>query len=166
MIRLRTEDINWTLSHDKTKHLPEAPCLILILRPLRPATLSAISTSTSRDPKPLSARSAGAMSLPGSTVARQVTIHHRQLISRMLIQVRRCGRFNVAGIYLPSVTMVLWSKEVLHTLTPELPSLHAVAMATVQSDIFKPTKFGGKYTVTLIPGASLGDCCAHGESLN
>ncbi len=28
------------------------------------------------------------------------------------------------------------------------------AMATVQSDIFKPTKFGGKYTVTLIPGIS------------
>ena len=27
-----------------------------------------------------------------------------------------------------------------------------VGMATVQSDIFKPTKFGGKYTVTLIPG--------------
>ena len=27
-----------------------------------------------------------------------------------------------------------------------------VAMATVQSDIFKPTKYGGKYTVTLIPG--------------
>jgi hypothetical protein len=26
------------------------------------------------------------------------------------------------------------------------------AMATVQSDIFKPTKYGGKYTVTLIPG--------------
>ena len=25
-------------------------------------------------------------------------------------------------------------------------------MATVQSDIFKPTKFGGKYTTTLIPG--------------
>lgn len=25
-------------------------------------------------------------------------------------------------------------------------------MATIQSDIFKPTKFGGKYTVTLIPG--------------
>lgn len=25
-------------------------------------------------------------------------------------------------------------------------------MATVQSDIFKPSKFGGKYTVTLIPG--------------
>jgi isocitrate dehydrogenase (NAD+) len=25
-------------------------------------------------------------------------------------------------------------------------------MATVNKDIFKPTKFGGKYTVTLIPG--------------
>jgi isocitrate dehydrogenase (NAD+) len=25
-------------------------------------------------------------------------------------------------------------------------------MATINSDIFKPTKFGGKYTVTLIPG--------------
>ena len=28
-------------------------------------------------------------------------------------------------------------------------------MATVQSDIFKPTKFGGKYTTTLIPGEQL-----------
>jgi hypothetical protein len=28
----------------------------------------------------------------------------------------------------------------------------ATAMATVGQDIFKPTKFGGKYTVTLIPG--------------
>ena len=26
------------------------------------------------------------------------------------------------------------------------------ALATVQADIFKPTKYGGKYTVTLIPG--------------
>ena len=25
-------------------------------------------------------------------------------------------------------------------------------MATLSQDIFKPTKFGGKYTVTLIPG--------------
>ena len=32
----------------------------------------------------------------------------------------------------------------------------SAAMATVQSDIFKPTKFGGKYTVSLIPGASTG----------
>lgn len=28
----------------------------------------------------------------------------------------------------------------------------SAAFATVNSDIFKPTKFGGKYTVTLIPG--------------
>jgi hypothetical protein len=28
----------------------------------------------------------------------------------------------------------------------------AIAYATVESDIFKPTKYGGKYTVTLIPG--------------
>jgi isocitrate dehydrogenase (NAD+) len=28
-------------------------------------------------------------------------------------------------------------------------------MATVNHDIFKPTKFGGKYTVTLIPGTRL-----------
>ncbi len=28
-------------------------------------------------------------------------------------------------------------------------------MATLQSDIFKPTKYGGKYTATLIPGMSL-----------
>lgn len=30
------------------------------------------------------------------------------------------------------------------------------SFATVQSDIFKPTKFGGKYTVTLIPGDGVG----------
>jgi len=28
----------------------------------------------------------------------------------------------------------------------------SAAFAMVNSDIFKPTKFGGKYTVTLIPG--------------
>ncbi|KAI0003174.1 isocitrate dehydrogenase subunit 1 [Xylariaceae sp. FL0662B] len=30
------------------------------------------------------------------------------------------------------------------------------SFATVQSDMFKPTKFGGKYTVTLIPGDGIG----------
>ncbi|KAI1185752.1 isocitrate dehydrogenase subunit 1 [Nemania serpens] len=30
------------------------------------------------------------------------------------------------------------------------------SFATVESDIFKPTKFGGKYTVTLIPGDGIG----------
>lgn len=29
-------------------------------------------------------------------------------------------------------------------------------MATVQSDIFRPSKFGGKYTVSLIPGDGIG----------
>lgn len=33
--------------------------------------------------------------------------------------------------------------------------LSCIAMATVQSDIFKPTKYGGKYTVTLIPGMAI-----------
>ncbi|EPE06848.1 isocitrate dehydrogenase subunit 1 [Ophiostoma piceae UAMH 11346] len=32
----------------------------------------------------------------------------------------------------------------------------ARSFATVQSDIFKPTKYGGKYTVTLIPGDGIG----------
>ncbi|KAF2650838.1 isocitrate dehydrogenase subunit 1 mitochondrial precursor, partial [Lophiostoma macrostomum CBS 122681] len=36
------------------------------------------------------------------------------------------------------------------------PSVAARTMATVNSDIFKPTKFGGKYTVTLIPGDGIG----------
>lgn len=31
---------------------------------------------------------------------------------------------------------------------------HDTAYATVESDIFKPTKYGGKYTVTLIPGTT------------
>lgn len=35
-------------------------------------------------------------------------------------------------------------------------SIPARTFATVQSDIFKPTKYGGKYTVTLIPGDGIG----------
>ncbi|KAJ5739702.1 hypothetical protein N7533_012486 [Penicillium manginii] len=35
-------------------------------------------------------------------------------------------------------------------------SIAARSFATVQSDIFKPTKYGGKYTVTLIPGDGIG----------
>lgn len=35
-------------------------------------------------------------------------------------------------------------------------SMAARGFATVQSDIFKPTKYGGKYTVTLIPGDGIG----------
>ncbi|OXV07965.1 hypothetical protein Egran_04275 [Elaphomyces granulatus] len=36
------------------------------------------------------------------------------------------------------------------------PSIVTRSFATVQSDIFKPTKYGGKYTVTLIPGDGIG----------
>ncbi len=32
----------------------------------------------------------------------------------------------------------------------------ASPVQTIQSDIFKPTKYGGKYTVTLIPGDGIG----------
>ncbi|OJJ87252.1 isocitrate dehydrogenase (NAD(+)) IDH1 [Aspergillus glaucus CBS 516.65] len=35
-------------------------------------------------------------------------------------------------------------------------STPARSFASVQSDIFKPTKYGGKYTVTLIPGDGIG----------
>ncbi|OAX80371.1 isocitrate dehydrogenase [NAD] subunit 1, mitochondrial [Emergomyces africanus] len=35
-------------------------------------------------------------------------------------------------------------------------AIAARSFATVQSDIFKPTKYGGKYTVTLIPGDGIG----------
>ncbi|KAI9814099.1 MAG: isocitrate dehydrogenase (NAD(+)) idh1 [Thelocarpon impressellum] len=36
------------------------------------------------------------------------------------------------------------------------PAIATRGMATVQSDIFKPTKYGGKYTTTLIPGDGIG----------
>jgi len=36
------------------------------------------------------------------------------------------------------------------------PTRLSRSMASVQSDIFKPTKFGGHYTVTLIPGDGIG----------
>ncbi|KAJ5550702.1 hypothetical protein N7535_001357 [Penicillium sp. DV-2018c] len=35
-------------------------------------------------------------------------------------------------------------------------SVPARSFASIQSDIFKPTKYGGKYTVTLIPGDGIG----------
>ncbi|RMZ80712.1 hypothetical protein DV738_g2570, partial [Chaetothyriales sp. CBS 135597] len=41
-------------------------------------------------------------------------------------------------------------------LQPSSPSFLPRSYATVQSDIFKPTKYGGKYTVTLIPGDGIG----------
>ncbi|EQL00885.1 hypothetical protein G6O67_005525 [Ophiocordyceps sinensis] len=41
-------------------------------------------------------------------------------------------------------------------LARQAPPQQARCMATVQSDLFKPAKFGGKYTVTLIPGDGIG----------
>ncbi|KKA30005.1 hypothetical protein TD95_004397 [Thielaviopsis punctulata] len=38
----------------------------------------------------------------------------------------------------------------------QTPFAAARSYATVESDIFKPSKFGGKYTVTLIPGDGVG----------
>ena len=43
--------------------------------------------------------------------------------------------------------MITHSWEAYATIQPD---------ATVQADIFKPTKFGGKYTTTLIPGDGIG----------
>ena len=42
------------------------------------------------------------------------------------------------------------------TAQPTLRLNAARSFATLQSDLFKPTKFGGKYTVTLIPGDGIG----------
>lgn len=59
---------------------------------------------------------------------------------------------NDKGYACPLLTMA-------HSLT------YQTAMATVQSDIFKPTKFGGKYTTTLIPGESrAGSCKEHASA--
>ena len=40
--------------------------------------------------------------------------------------------------------------------TAAAPKAAMRSFATVQSDLFKPAKFGGKYTVTLIPGDGIG----------
>ncbi|KAH6675269.1 isocitrate dehydrogenase subunit 1 [Plectosphaerella plurivora] len=45
--------------------------------------------------------------------------------------------------------------QVLRTATQQ-SVIPRAGYATIQSDIFKPTKFGGKYTVTLIPGDGIG----------
>ncbi|KAM5388040.1 hypothetical protein ACJA88_001300 [Fusarium oxysporum] len=49
----------------------------------------------------------------------------------------------------------LRSAQLLRGVAKQQPQL-ARSFATVQSDIFKPAKFGGKYTVTLIPGDGIG----------
>jgi isocitrate dehydrogenase (NAD+) len=47
------------------------------------------------------------------------------------------------------------AQQVLRTATQQ-SVIPRAGYATIQSDIFKPTKFGGKYTVTLIPGDGIG----------
>ncbi|PTD04760.1 Isocitrate dehydrogenase [NAD] subunit 1, mitochondrial [Fusarium culmorum] len=49
----------------------------------------------------------------------------------------------------------LRSAQLLRGVAKQQPQL-ARSFATVQSDIFKPAKYGGKYTVTLIPGDGIG----------
>ncbi|KAH7417481.1 isocitrate dehydrogenase subunit 1 mitochondrial precursor [Cadophora sp. MPI-SDFR-AT-0126] len=49
------------------------------------------------------------------------------------------------------------AQSLLRTAQAPLHSAQPLrTFATVQSDIFKPTKYGGKYTVTLIPGDGIG----------
>merc|ERR1711964_341349 len=49
------------------------------------------------------------------------------------------------------------AQSLLRTAQAPLRSAQPLrTFATVQSDIFKPTKYGGKYTVTLIPGDGIG----------
>ncbi|EEQ88723.1 isocitrate dehydrogenase (NAD(+)) idh1 [Blastomyces dermatitidis] len=49
-------------------------------------------------------------------------------------------------------------RTVAKTSSTSLPrsAIAARSFATIQSNIFKPTKYGGKYTVTLIPGDGIG----------
>merc|ERR1712230_278958 len=52
---------------------------------------------------------------------------------------------------------IMLSRSLLRTAQAPLRSAQPLrTFATVQSDIFKPTKYGGKYTVTLIPGDGIG----------
>ena len=51
--------------------------------------------------------------------------------------------------------MTSFSFQALRSVARQQPQLSRT-FATVQSDIFKPSKFGGKYTITLIPGDGIG----------
>ena len=56
----------------------------------------------------------------------------------------RCKPFDRRAQYAPTHTFCLHERTLQLTGNP--------GYATTNTDIFKPTKFGGKYTVTLIPG--------------
>ncbi|KAJ9190894.1 hypothetical protein DTO166G4_5128 [Paecilomyces variotii] len=53
----------------------------------------------------------------------------------------------------PAQSLLRGASTASHFARSSVPSR---TLATVQSDIFKPTKYGGKYTVTLIPGDGIG----------
>lgn len=58
---------------------------------------------------------------------------------------------------LSDVVLTSSFQRLLRTAAQPSHQLNAArGFATVQSDIFKPTKYGGKYTVTLIPGDGIG----------
>ncbi|KUJ22790.1 isocitrate dehydrogenase subunit 1 [Mollisia scopiformis] len=55
-----------------------------------------------------------------------------------------------------SLTWASYQSLVKSAQAPLRSAQTSRSFATVQSDIFKPTKYGGKYTVTLIPGDGIG----------
>lgn len=62
-----------------------------------------------------------------------------------------CGRqLELPPDLLPVLLLLEVSPK--HFSAGHAPNNVLLAYATVESDIFKPTKYGGKYTVTLIPG--------------
>ncbi|RMX71295.1 hypothetical protein D0869_15779, partial [Hortaea werneckii] len=74
-----------------------------------------------------------------------------------------CKRSPHISTFLPYIMFSRSSQRAAQTLLrsartqcPASPSVAARSYATVNTDIFKPTKFGGKYTVTLIPGDGVG----------
>lgn len=94
------------------------------------------------------------MFITQSTGARQVILSARRLlVARMLIRHGLISCFGTASTLRRHGQVSLSVTEVPYYLSLQILSdLYSKAMATVQSDIFKPTKFGGKYTTTLIPG--------------
>lgn len=55
-----------------------------------------------------------------------------------------------------SLTLLPLPQRLARTAASQQPRIAARSYATVDQDIFRPTKFGSKYTVTLIPGDGIG----------
>jgi len=70
---------------------------------------------------------------------------------------RQEGRGDIANPGLISQQLLRSSATATATVPRSITAgIAARSFATIQSDIFKPTKYGGKYTVTLIPGDGIG----------